>query len=79
MFDDIIFQAMNNLQRSDLCRIIINHPSLTNSVVVPLLKIEDMSAENGLQIFENVLNSHQNLEMADGFSPDVDTMELPKR
>ena len=78
MFDDVISQATNNLQRSDLCRIIINHPSLTNSVVVPLQKIEDTLAENVLQTFENVLNSHQNLEMADGFSLDVGTMELPK-
>ena len=78
MFNDVISEATNNLQGSDLCRVVVNHPSLTNSVFIPLKKIDDMTGEDVLQQFENVLNSHQDLEMTDGFSVDVGTMELPK-
>ena len=77
MFDDVISQATAHLRGSDLCRVVVHHPSLTNSVYYPLKKVDKASGQDILQHFENVLNSHQSLEMNEGFSVDVGTMELP--
>ena len=78
MFDDVISEATNSLQGSDLCRVVVHHPSLTNPIYVPLQKVDHVSGQDVLQHVENVLNSHQNLEMTENFSVDVGTMELPK-
>ena len=78
MFDDVISEATANLGGTDLCRVVVHHPSLTNSMYYPLKKVDNVTGQDVLEHFENILNSHQSLEMNEEFSVDVGTMELPK-
>ena len=78
MFDDVIDQASANLNDNDLMRLIVHHPDLTNNIHIPLRKVENLSGHDVLEYVENVMSSHQNLDMNDSFNVDVGTMELPK-
>ena len=78
MFDDVSEQAKDNLDGNDLIRLVVHHPNLTNNIHIPLRKIENISGQDCLEYVENVMNSHQELDMDDGFYVDVGTMELPK-
>ena len=78
MFDDIIEQARDNLDDNNLMRLVVHHPKLTNNIHIPLRKIENLSGHDALEYVENVMSSHQDLDMDDSFYVDVGTMELPK-
>ena len=78
MFDDVIDQARSNLDGNDLGRIVIHHPKLTNDIYVPLRKLDDLSGHGVLEHIQNVMTSHQAMDMTDSFHVDVGTMELPK-
>ena len=45
---------------------------------MPLRKLDDLSSQDVLEYVENVLSSHQDLDMTNSFHVDVGTMELPK-
>ncbi|KAJ8305227.1 hypothetical protein KUTeg_017219 [Tegillarca granosa] len=78
MSDKVLDEASEGLKDNDLVRVIVHHPDLQNPIYVPLQRIEDMTADTIMEHVENVLNSHQDLAMDDGFFLDVGTMELPK-
>ena len=78
MFDDVIDKARGNLDGADLARVIIHHPKLDINIYFPLRQIDHLSGHDVLEHFENVLSSHQDLDMNDSFHVDVGTMELPK-
>lgn len=61
MFDDAISHATNNLQKSDLGRIIIHHGNLTSPVYVPLRPLEKLSVRKAMEHQTNVLTSHEHL------------------
>ena len=78
MFDDVIGKARENLNGKDFARVVIHHPKLDNNIYVPLREIDNLSGHDVLEHFQNVMNSHQDLDMNDSFHVDVGTMELPK-
>ena len=77
MFDDVIGQASANLNGADLGRVIIHHPKLENNIYVPLRPLDNLSGHEVLEHLENVMSSHQDLDMNDSFHIDLGTMELP--
>ena len=77
MFDDVIGQASANLNGADLGRVIIHHPKLENNIYVPLRPLDNLSGHKVLEHLENVMSSHQDLDMNDSFHIDLGMMELP--
>ncbi|KAJ8315885.1 hypothetical protein KUTeg_006561 [Tegillarca granosa] len=77
MFEEVLNDARDGLQGSDLMRVIINHPNLNNPVYVPLQKVNELDSDKIMEYLENVLTSHENLEMNQDFSLDIGTMQLP--
>lgn len=78
MFDELLSEVKSGLEGNDLCRIIVKHPDLTSSIVIPLQKIDELSGDKVMEYIENVLNSHENLTLQKEMAIDIGTMELPK-
>ncbi|XP_069109808.1 uncharacterized protein [Argopecten irradians] len=78
MFDNVLEEASQNLQDSDLGRVIIHHDNLSNPIYVPLRPLRDLNGEYVMEHLQNVLNSHQDMPINQSFRLDVGTMELPK-
>ncbi|XP_069108951.1 uncharacterized protein [Argopecten irradians] len=70
MFDDVIGEASQTLQESDLGRIIIHHDNLSNPIYVPLRPLRDLTGEYVMEHLQNVLNSHQDMPMDQSFRLD---------
>ena len=78
MFDDVLDQARGDLAGNDLGRVVIQHDTLNNPIVVPLRPWDDLNANTVMETIEKVLNSHENLSIDDSFDITVGSIELPK-
>lgn len=61
MFDDVLSRARGN--NNDLGRVIITHPELNNSIVVPLDSWSNINSQRVMEAVENVLNSDENVPL----------------
>ena len=78
MFDGVIDQALSNLDGNDLGRTVIHHPKLTNDIYVPLRKMDDLSGNGVPEHIQNVMNSHQDMDMTDRFTSMLVPWNCPK-
>ena len=78
MFGHILQEAREGRADNDLGRVIIHHDTLDNPIVVPLCPLEDLNASTIMQAIENVLNSHEELDVNDSFDITVGVIEMPK-
>lgn len=52
MFEKVLAEAKQGFADNDSGRVVIEHPSLNNSIVVPLRPLEQLDAETVMQIIE---------------------------
>ena len=62
-----------------LGRVVIHHPSLNDAIVVPLQSLHQLNKDAVLQTIENVLQSHEDLSISDGFDINIGVINVPKR
>jgi len=78
MFEKVLAEAKQGFAVNDSGRVVIEHPSLNNSIVVPLRPLEQLDAETVMQIIEKTLTSHEELDITDGFNINVGIINQPK-
>lgn len=76
MFDDVLHKAKGN-NESDMGRVIITHPELNNSIVVPLDTWSNINSNRIMQAVENVLNSEENLPLDTGMEIIIGNIAVP--
>lgn len=75
MFDDVLNRARG--KSNDLGRVIINHPELNNSIVVPLDKWPNINSQRVMEAVENVLNSEENLPLDTAMQVTIGKINVP--
>lgn len=78
MFDDILKQARGSLNDNDLVTVVIRHEQLTNSIVVPLRRIDEINALVILSHIEKVLSSYNELKLNESFESTIGLIDMPK-
>ena len=78
MFEDVLDEAKKTYADNDLGRVVIHHPSLNDAIVVPLQPIHQLNKDAVLQTIENVLQSHEDLSISDGFDINIGIINVPK-
>ena len=78
MFEDVLDEAKKNYADNDLGRVVIHHPSLNDAIVVPLQPLHQLNKDAVLQTIENVLQSHEDLSISDGFDINIGIINVPK-
>ncbi|KAK3100662.1 hypothetical protein FSP39_023320 [Pinctada imbricata] len=76
MFDDVLSQARGH--NADLGRVVIEHPSLSDPIVVPLQPWENIDADEVMDQISKVLNSDEELELDENMTVTVGSINLPK-
>ncbi|CAG2242131.1 unnamed protein product [Mytilus edulis] len=76
MFDDVLNKAKGN--DNDLGRVIISHPELNNSIVVPLDKRSNINSQRVMEAVENVLNSEENLPLDTSMHVTIGNITVPR-
>ncbi|VDI57140.1 Hypothetical predicted protein [Mytilus galloprovincialis] len=75
MFDDVLGRARGN--DYDLGRVIISHPELNNSIVVPLDNWSNINSQRVMDAVENVLNSDENLPLDTAMQVTIGSIAVP--
>ncbi|CAC5421906.1 unnamed protein product [Mytilus coruscus] len=75
MFDDVLNRAKG--KNNDLGRVIIAHPELNNSIVVPLDKWPNINSQRVMEAVENVLNSEENLPLDTAMEVTIGSINVP--
>ena len=78
MFDSVMADVRIGLTDQDKGRVIINHPSLYDPIVVPLQNLGGMNSHTIMDTIEKVLQSHQQLAIDDSSEIIVGTIKIPK-
>ncbi|VDI45068.1 Hypothetical predicted protein [Mytilus galloprovincialis] len=76
MFDDVLNKAKGN--DNDLGRVIISHPELNDSIVVPLDKWSNINSQRVMEAVENVLNSEENLPLDTSMHVTIGNITVPR-
>jgi len=76
MFEKVLAEAKQGFADNDSGRVVIEHPSLNNSIVVPLRPLEQLDAETVMQIIEK--NIDQSRRARHGFNINVGIINQPK-
>lgn len=76
MFDDVLSQARGH--DADLGRVVLSHPNLNNSIVVPLQSWEKLNADTVMSEITKVLNSNETIPVDEHLLVTVGSIDLPK-
>ncbi|KAK3082654.1 hypothetical protein FSP39_001588 [Pinctada imbricata] len=76
MFNDVLSHARGH--HADLGRVVIQHPNLSNPIVVPLQQWENIDADTVMDEISKVLNSNEGLDVDENMVVTVGTIDLPK-
>lgn len=76
MFDDLLSQARGH--DADLGRVVLSHPSLNNSIVVPLQSWETLNSDTVMGEITKVLNSNESLQVDENLLVTVGSIDMPK-
>ena len=78
MFKQLITDVQKSHPDGNLGRVVIHHPNLTNAIVVSLRPLEELTVEAIMNVIENVLTSHEELNFVDGLKIDFGVITLPQ-
>ena len=76
MFEDILSKARGH--NADLGRVVVQHPNLSNPIVVPLQPWENLDADAVMDEIMNVINSNEELDVDENMVVTVGSIDLPK-
>lgn len=76
MFRDVLDKARGD--NNDLGRVIINHPGLSNAIVVPLQKWSYLNSDKVLENIKRVLNSDENLTLDNQMQVTIGNIKIPQ-
>ena len=78
MFHHVLQEARGNLAGNDLGRVVIQHDSLHDPIVIPLQPWDQLNADVVMGTIEKVLNSNQNLTVDESMDISIGSVDLPK-
>lgn len=76
VFDDVLGKIAANDQ--DLVRMLINHPVLTDAIVVSFFKMSNMNAGVVMEHLDNVIHSNKSMDVSDYFDINVGVIRVPR-
>ncbi|KAK3105356.1 hypothetical protein FSP39_023301 [Pinctada imbricata] len=76
MLDDVLSQARGH--DADLGRVVLSHPDLNNSIVVPLQSWEKLNADTVMSEITKVLNSNETIPVDEHLLVTIGSINLPK-
>ncbi|XP_061190758.1 uncharacterized protein LOC133198782 [Saccostrea echinata] len=77
LFSSTLEQSTQNLNDTDLIRVIIHSDTLTTPIFVPLQKVGGMTSEVIMDHINHVLTSHEGMPLDGSFYVDIGTIEVP--
>lgn len=77
VFDNVLDSVREGSQDNSLARVVIDHKGLSDPIIVPLQKLDDMNASTVMDEIGKVLQSNDELPVDDSFSVTVGRIDLP--